>query len=149
MEIIIIDKNIYSLKAIFSAAYIFLEDFYIFLEEDEKGKILVQIKGKDEGQDLKKVVDEFKNELINAGLRLKVSEDNKKIREMIVSTALYGRIRNSDEGYKIINDPAGIGKTWEEEYKDKNISICENRENFTHQAIDKNLPNSDNPECLK
>ena len=131
MEIITIDRNIYSLKAIFSVAYIFLEDFYIFLEEDEKGKILVQVKGKDDGQDLKKAVDEFKNELINAGLRLKISEDNKKIREMIVSTALYGRICNSDAGYKIINDPAGIGKTWEEEHKDKNS------------------PNLNNPECLK
>ncbi|MDD3084972.1 MAG: His-Xaa-Ser system protein HxsD [Candidatus ainarchaeum sp.] len=98
METIIVDKNIYPLKALFSVAYIFLEDFYIFLEENESGKILVRIKGKDAGQDVKKAVDEFKNELINAGLRLKISEDNKKIREMIVSAALYGRVCRRDEG---------------------------------------------------
>ena len=89
MKIIKIDTNIYSLRAIFSTAYIFLDNYYIFLEDFDDDKIQIKIKSKKEGEDLEKIVDEFKNELINASLRLKILEENKKIREMIVSSALY------------------------------------------------------------
>lgn len=116
METIIVDKNIYSLRSIFSTAYIFLDDFYIFLDQLEDNKITIKIKSKKEGVDLKKIVDDFKNELINCSLRLKISEENRKIREMIVSSALYGRIEQTNK--KIINDTEGICKTWEEANKD-------------------------------
>ena len=89
MKIIKIDTNIYSLRAIFSTAYIFLDNYYIFLEDFDDDKIQIKIKSKKENEDLEKIIDEFKNELINASLRLKISEENKKIREMIVSSALY------------------------------------------------------------
>lgn len=89
MQTIIVDTKIYSLRAIFSTAYIFLDNCYIFLEDFDDDKIQIKIKSKKEGEDLEKIVDEFKNELINASLRLKISEENKKIREMIVSSALY------------------------------------------------------------
>jgi len=146
METIIVNKNIYSLKAIFSAAYIFLEDLYFFLEEGNDGNILIQIKAKDENFDLKKAVDDFKNELINSGLRLKISEDNKNIREMIVSTALYGRVQENkdpkgicktwEEGHfqdKKIDDPKGICKTWEESHAEKGRS-CLNGGDM-HKAV--------------
>ena len=139
METIIVDKKLYSLRAIFGTAYIFLENFYIFLDKVDEEKISIQIKAKNSEQDESKIVDDFKNELINTSLRLKISEENKKIREMIVSSALYGRNtalvesskqfneskeqqemhhtncrKEPGDSLRPINDPKGISKTWEE-----------------------------------
>ena len=146
METIIVDKKLYSLRAIFGTAYIFLENFYIFLDKVDEEKISIQIKAKNSEQDESKIVDDFKNELINTSLRLKISEENKKIREMIVSSALYGRNtalvesskqfneskeqqemhhtncrKEPGDSLRPINDPEGISKTWEEVNGDERL----------------------------
>jgi len=146
METIIVDKKLYSLRAIFGTAYIFLENFYIFLDKVDEEKISIQIKAKNSEQDESKIVDDFKNELINTSLRLKISEENKKIREMIVSSALYGRNtalvesskqfneskeqqemhhtncrKEPGDSLRPINDPKGISKTWEEVNGDERL----------------------------
>ena len=123
MQTIIVDTKIYSLRAIFSTAYVFLDNYYIFLEDFDDDKIQIKIKSKKEGEDLEKIVDEFKNELINASLRLKISEENKKIRETIVTSALFGRV----EAFKI-DDPKGICKTWEESHPNQNVHEAVNNE---------------------
>ena len=93
MKTITVDTNIYSLRSIFSTAYIFLDDFYIFLDQPQENKVTIEIKSKDLNCDLDEAVGRFKNELINTSFRLKISEDNKKIRELIVSSALMERLR--------------------------------------------------------
>jgi len=145
MQTIIVDTKIYSLRAIFSTAYVFLDNYYIFLEGFDNDKIQIKIKSKKENEDLEKIIDEFKNELINASLRLKISEENKKIREIIVTSALYGRVEAPR-----INDPKGICKTWEESHSEVKINdpkgICKTWEE-THSG--KSVHMAVNNEILK
>ncbi|MDD4661792.1 MAG: His-Xaa-Ser system protein HxsD [Candidatus Pacebacteria bacterium] len=153
MEIITIDTKVYSLRAIFGTAYVFLDNYYIFLDNFEDGKIQVKIKSKKENEDLEKIIDEFKNELINASLRLKISEENKKIREIIVTSALYGRVEAPR-----INDPKGICKTWEESHSQVKINdpkgICKtweeiNSNDNVHKAVNNEILKEKNSEYCK
>jgi His-Xaa-Ser system protein HxsD len=121
----IINTKIYSLESIYQAAYLFLDKVYVFLDGEPKKEIKVIMKGKDgeEGQEgeegLKKIAGEFYNELLNQLLREKVGEANAKIREYIVSLALYNAVPNEVdrllkevEGEDWQEDPLGIAKTW-------------------------------------
>lgn len=124
-----VNPEVYSLDAIYGAAYNFLEDAYIYLQK--KGEnILIQLKSQENNseEELKKLAEDFLNELITVGLRLKISEKNKKLREYIISAALVGAsdelkedINNftdeeSDEGWE--EDPLGIATPWEEEHEE-------------------------------
>lgn len=136
----IINSKIYPLAAIYQAAYFFLDKVYIFLDGDPKKEIKVTMKAKtasadgltnpstDSGQRLtmtasaviEEIAAEFYNELLNQLLREKVSTTNAKIREYVVSQALYNAVPNEvDELLKEVEeedwqeDPLGISKTWE------------------------------------
>ncbi|MFA6912947.1 MAG: His-Xaa-Ser system protein HxsD [Proteiniphilum sp.] len=87
---IIIDTNIYSLREILSTSYVFLNEYYIFLNQPEEGKIKIDIKPKEDGANMEKIEGEFNNELINVSLRVRVFEENKNVREMIINIALNG-----------------------------------------------------------
>jgi len=155
METIILDTNIYSLRSILSATFVFLDDYYIFLDQAEEGKIAVQIKSKEKEADLKKAVDDFKNELINTSLRLKISKENKKIREAIVSSALYGRVEELKTRHTA--DPEGICIKWEEannKASKDSQRICESRnnnrfENITHRGFNRSCVNAQKPNYTK
>ncbi len=123
-----INTKIYPLTAIYQAAYLFLDKVYVFLDGDPKKEIKVIMKRK-EGQkeekrkeELEKIAGEFYNELLNQLLREKISQTNAKIREYIVSQALYSAVPNEvaellkeveEEDWQ--EDPLGIAKTWEEQ----------------------------------
>lgn len=121
-----INPKIYSLNAIYKTAYFFLDKVYVFLSGDPKTAIKVNFKAKEANLDLKKLVDEFYNELLNQLLREKVSYSNSKLREFIVAKALYNAVPNEvDELLKEVEeedwqeDPLGIAKTWEEQQREK------------------------------
>jgi len=116
-----INTKIYSLTAIYQAAYLFLDRVYIFLDGEPVKEIKVIFKAKEDKEDLTKLANEFYNELLNQLLREKVSQTNAKIREYIVAQALYNAVPNEvDELLKEVEeedwqaDPLGIAKTWEE-----------------------------------
>ncbi len=116
-----INTRIYSLAAIYQAAYFFLDKVYVFLDGDPKKEIKVMMKVKSGEEGLVKIAGEFYNELLNQLLREKVSSSNAKIREYIVSQALYNAVPNEvDELLKEVEeedwqeDPLGISKPWEE-----------------------------------
>jgi len=140
-----INTKIYSLAAIYQAAYLFLDKVYVFLdgEPEKEVKVVMRLKsasvdgstpkGPLRGKltmttsaDLEKLAGEFYNELLNQLLREKVSESNAKIREYIVSAALYNAVPNEvdrllqeveEEDWQ--EDPLGITKTWEDNEKSK------------------------------
>jgi len=121
-----INTKIYPLTAIYQAAYLFLDKVYVFLDGDPEKEIAVIFKGKDasfakatEAEDLEKIAGEFHNELLNQLLREKIGDTNAKIREYIVSAALYNAVPNEvdkllqeveEEDWQ--EDPLGIAKTW-------------------------------------
>ena len=142
---IAINAKVYPLEAIYAAAYVFLDKAYIFLEGDPEKKIVVSIKAK-EGSDtniIKKIKGEFLNELVNCGLRQKISERNSKLREYIVGAALLGasgeinvfpvtadEVKDECSCEKVVedgdlsrnpslkweSDPLGIAIPWEEKF---------------------------------
>lgn len=140
---IAINAKVYPLEAIYAAAYVFLDKAYIFLEGDPAKKIFVNIKSKEEdGPSVeKKIKGEFLNELINCGLRQKISEKNSKLREYIVGAALLGASgklnvfpasaqdedeaecdcsgedgESTEEDLKWEDDPLGIAVPWEDKF---------------------------------
>jgi His-Xaa-Ser system protein HxsD len=121
--VIFVNLSIYPLEAVYGAAYVLLDKAYIFLEEGPKNQIVVSIKGKEEmkEKDLKGLVGEFHNELLNCALRNKISKDNQKIREYVVARALMSLEGRKEEPRMVKKevwqkDTLGIAIPWEEKY---------------------------------
>lgn len=83
-----LNPKLYSLEAIYGAAYVFLDKAYIYLDGSPKSKIKITLKAKKGLKESKNLKEEFLNELLNFSLRDQVSKNNKKIRERIVGTVL-------------------------------------------------------------
>jgi len=124
----IIDLKLYPLEAVYGAAYLFVDRVYIFLDTQEKDKLEVSLRAKEEVDfSPEKIEGEFMNELLNYTLRLKLSDSNKKIREQIVEQALFaalgreeGILKNQEQKFEFEDDPLGIAIPWEDKYgKDK------------------------------
>ena len=88
--IVLTDPKLYSLEAVYGAAYAFLDKAYVYLEQGPGSKIKINIKGKERltKKGLEDLKGEFLNELLNFSLRDKISKNNRKIREYIVARAL-------------------------------------------------------------
>lgn len=116
-----IDSTIFSLEAILSACYGFIDGYYISL--DKKGKkILVSIESKlAEDLKTKEIEGRFKNELLHNALRIKISNNNSEIREYIISQALLSSFpapASESENWESqkLDDPLGIAIPWEEKF---------------------------------
>ncbi len=84
-----LNSSVYPLEAILATCYVFLEDFYFFLDKS-KGKIKVALRSKGKkNKNLSSFQGKFMNELLNNSLRYKISKRNQKIREYVVKTALF------------------------------------------------------------
>ena len=121
-----LDTKTYPLEAIYSTAYVFLDKAYIFLDGDPKKEIAVCLKGKKKlnSKELKELEGEFHNELLNYLLRVNIAKRNKKIREVIVGTALvsslsFSELPANDSEDNYLDDPLGITVPWEEKYGKK------------------------------
>ncbi len=86
-----IGLSTYPMDAVYGACYVFLDRCYVYLDKNGKDKLTVSLKGKTElgEEDLKALSGEFHNELLNQALRKKISQSNKRVREYIVSRALF------------------------------------------------------------
>lgn len=112
-----LDTSVYPLEAIYSAAYVFLDKVYIYLDSADSGKnINVNLKSKN-NKDIESLKGEFLNELLHSVHRMHIYKNNKKIREYIVERALFSSVdeNNNDD----FDDPLGIAVPWEEKYGDK------------------------------
>lgn len=125
----LINPKIYPLEAIYATCYVFVDRYYVFLDEiRERIKIVFAPKAsKKLNHHLLK--GEFLNELLNNTLRFKISKRNQRIREMIVKEALFfsqpkkeidGIVASEEKTHQSWqNDPEGIAIPWEEKYKNK------------------------------
>ena len=115
----------YPLEAVYGTAYVFLDKAYLFLDSSSSKKIEVSLKGKKKltEKQLEDFKGEFLNELLNYSLRVNLSTSNRRIREYIVSQALFSSLgeeelaKEDEIGYQ--DDPLGIAIPWEEKYKKK------------------------------
>ncbi|MBU2472843.1 His-Xaa-Ser system protein HxsD [Patescibacteria group bacterium] len=113
----------YPLEAIYGTAYVFIDNAYLFLNSQAPKKIEVFLKGKKKlsKKQLNNLKDEFLNELLHNTLRMTITKRNKKIREFIVSRALFSIIENietKDKNYP--EDSLNITVPWS---KKKNKKI--------------------------
>ena len=111
--VFLLNSKIYSLEAIYSTAYVFLDRFYVFLDGDPFKEVIIFLKGKRKlnKKQLQALKGEFCNELLNYLLRVEIAKRNKKIREFIIGTALVSALPFS-------KDPLGIAVPWEKKYKE-------------------------------
>lgn len=126
-----LDSRTYPLEAIYSAAYVFLDQAYVYLDGDPKKEIIISLKGKEKLS--KKQIDalrgEFCNELLNYVLRVKIAERNQKVKDFIVGTALVSALpqesfiqTSETEAAKDqdwLKDSLNIAVPWEEKYGKK------------------------------
>ena len=85
--IIVVQESIYSKDAILKACYSFTDRCYVYLKRQDETSIQVFLAQKDGSADLSKLVGEFCNEMIDQRLRVVVSRESGKIREIIVAQA--------------------------------------------------------------
>ena len=124
-----INLQLFPLEAVYATCYSFIDQVYIYL--DKKGdNVLVSLKPKEGNRiNLRVLEGEFRNELLHNALRMKISQNNAKIREYIVSQAVYSSLplKETKEtgttlqemGYEMgyLEDPLGIAIPWEEKMK--------------------------------
>lgn len=108
-----INPKIYPLDVVYSAAYALLDKAYIVLDGDPEEEIIAEIRSKIK-VDIKKLGDEFNNELINYAVYKKQSEKNALIRQAIIQRALL-TTGFEDDG-DVIDDSEEILVPWEEKF---------------------------------
>ena len=95
---IVLDTRIYSKASIFRTCYKFTDRAYIFLAyyKNEPKSIIVSINVKNRHKEIKKIVQEFKNELLDQNIREKLENEFGPIRNLIVAQAFSeGNLLNS------------------------------------------------------
>jgi His-Xaa-Ser system protein HxsD len=125
-----LDSKIYPLEAVYNTAYVFLDQVYIFLDGNPEKEIEIYLKGKKklDKKKLEALQGEFLNELLNFLLRIEVAQNNQKIREYIVASALVSSLPSESltqspflaeaETANWKEDPLGIAVPWEEKRKE-------------------------------
>lgn len=132
LVIIHIDTKIFPLEVIYSAAYMFLDKYYVMLDGDPKKRIDIQIKPKKKMKvDFEKLVGEFNNELINYSVYAIQAARTNAIREALIKRAMESVEKESSKEEESeseedlwIEDPEGIAEPWTPE-KAKGISNIE------------------------
>lgn len=127
---ITLDNRCYPDEAILATCYRFLEDVYVFLEKKSSSSFTTVSLSPKSKKDSERIVEEFKNELINNTLRYRISARNKETRDYIVKTALFfsqpkevvdeflfedlEKTGGKQENWE--SDPLEIAIPWEEKY---------------------------------
>ncbi|MEW6074782.1 MAG: His-Xaa-Ser system protein HxsD [Candidatus Omnitrophota bacterium] len=125
----LINPRIYPLEAIYATCYVFVDRYYLFLDEVRQRIKIVFTPKASNRRNHNLLKGEFLNELLNNTLRFKISKRNQRIREMIVKEALFfsqpkkeidGVVASEEKtNQSWQNDPEGIAIPWEEKYKRK------------------------------
>jgi len=89
------------LDIIYSAAYIMIDKAFIVLDGNPDAEILVELKKKKYSQNIKELVEEFNEELLNYSVYKIQSDKNKKIRELILQRLM---ITNNPSYFKKVKD---------------------------------------------
>lgn len=124
-----IDLTVYPLQAVYGACYEYLDRAYVFLcrAPRHRNALCATLRGKDgarlDKDGLLAVAGEFGNKLLDHSLRLKVSSDNARLRELVVARALLSALPPSAETTAapsvlpgdVHDDPFAIAGSWRDE----------------------------------
>jgi His-Xaa-Ser system protein HxsD len=133
---VIVNTKLYPPEVIYSAAYVFIDRAHFLFGGDPKKEVVVTIKSKEKGLDLKRLCLDFNNELINYSVYVIQAARKQAIREAIIKRALATNTEpeetemdenesdegetdessaaenetDEDEGW--LDDPDGIAEPW-------------------------------------
>lgn len=119
-----IKSDIFPIEAYYATSLFFLDKYYVYLDK-KKDQIEVIITPKEGIKMLVKEIEgDFRNELINNSLRIRISQNNLSIRQYIINQALFSSLPTTEQktlqslnSYQ--DDPLGIAIPWEEKYPGK------------------------------
>ncbi|MCL2450360.1 MAG: hypothetical protein FWD17_15545, partial [Polyangiaceae bacterium] len=121
------DASLYPLSAVYAAAYVFLDRYFVLLDRPSGGHLHVALawkKGEPPEGALRAAAGEFANELLSCAWRAKIADDNRAVIEQATAQALAGAmgaptlddLESFDFGSEAFDDPLGIAMSWEEKY---------------------------------
>ena len=88
-----LSTKMYPLEAVYQASYLFIDNHYVYLDRPEAGTITVELRDKNGSTDnLEALEGEFRNELLNQIVRRQINRQSGKLRELIVSRAIFGAL---------------------------------------------------------
>lgn len=96
MNLFKIDKYLYPKVTLVKAVHQFLNDYYIFLDTDEKG-YLVNWQPKEDNLKDSKFELEFKNELLTQLIRYEVFQQTKTIRQLTLARAFASSMYSTSQ----------------------------------------------------
>jgi len=144
--IVSVNPSIYPLEVVYSAAYMFLDKVYVFIDGNTDKEIFVKLKPKNKGEDLEEIAGLFNNELVNYSVYVVQAARSSSIRDAIIRAALAVKKteeteeeseEDSEEEKSFVEDPLGIAKPWTPE-KAKGIKAPEEIKNLLEEKNDKN-----------
>lgn len=92
-----IDVKIFNAEIVLKSSYNFLDRWYFFFKYNAVGNLLLEVTRKPwNEEDLKNLVWDFSDSLLETTLRDKLEKDNKIIRENIVEKAINGPLDTSN-----------------------------------------------------
>lgn len=81
-----VNPKIYPLGVVFAAAYVLLDKAFIVVDGDPNSQVMVSIMPK-KGKELKKLANEFNQQLVNFAVNFDQSKKTKSIREEFIKQA--------------------------------------------------------------
>jgi His-Xaa-Ser system protein HxsD len=94
---VLVNTKLYPPEVIYSAAYVFLDKAHFLFDGDPKKEVVVTIKPKEAGLDLKRLCLDFSNELINYSVYVIQAARKQAIREAIIRRALAPMPRQTNQ----------------------------------------------------
>lgn len=118
-----LNKKIYPLDAILHTCNLYSDQIYFKIDKNAaEFKVSTSLKQGTNNNKLKKLMDEFQNELLYQTLRLNIAKENKKARELIIEQALCAALPSQqDEQIEGQSDIGDIDKELEESEIDKEL----------------------------
>lgn len=87
VEMAEVDTSLYGCDVLFQTCYKFTDRCYLFLKQVSPNVVAVEFRRRADSADLRQIVGEFGNELIDQRLRADIARDTRPIREAIVKQA--------------------------------------------------------------
>jgi len=117
-----VNKDIYPLNAIYRAAYVFIDQYYIGIDMRGDSYLIYLSSKNKENVKPEEISGEFQNELLQQLVRMTIESETKQVRELIIARGLYSafipeeEMASSDEtDSEFSYDLDEIAKAWKNE----------------------------------
>lgn len=105
-----VDRSVYPIDAILRTCYRFTDRAYILLQEDSDAAVRVHLMSRGDDR-LDQVIGEFANALLDESLRVRLNEETRAVRELLVAQAFAEATLPEDATLADYHDdPRGIAK---------------------------------------